>query len=270
MPINRHRHPILYELNLERHRLQRRLFMFFSGRRFSKPKSFKNVLTPKRIFRHRSVLLRKLGTVDMRLQRNKITNLELATVHIHETIIRPGETFSFWRLVGRPIARRGYLTGVLLSQGEVSEGIGGGLCQLTNLLYWIFLHSPLTVTERHHHSFDAFPDSGRTLPFGSGATSFYNYVDLQARNDSPYTFRVRTWVDDRFLRGEIWSDVEPANSYQIQERNHRFVQNSESLKWFRENDLFRRVINRRTGCTVREEHLMHNYSEVKYDPTPTA
>ncbi|MFJ8513275.1 VanW family protein [Lysinibacillus xylanilyticus] len=51
---------------------------------------------------------------------------------------------------------------------KVKTGVGGGICQLANLLYWMALHTPLIVTERHHHSFDPFPDSGRTLPFGSG------------------------------------------------------------------------------------------------------
>ena len=50
--------------------------------------------------------------------------------------------------------------------GEVKTSIGGGICQLANLLYWMALHTPLEVIERHHHSFDPFPDSGRTLPFG--------------------------------------------------------------------------------------------------------
>lgn len=40
------------------------------------------------------------------------------------------------------------------------------------------LHTPLTVTERHRHGYDVFPDAERTIPFGSGATCFYNYGDL--------------------------------------------------------------------------------------------
>ena len=45
---------------------------------------------------------------------------------------------------------------------------GGGLCQLSNLIYWMTLHTPLTITERYRHSYDVFPDSNRTQPFGSG------------------------------------------------------------------------------------------------------
>jgi vancomycin resistance protein VanW len=65
--------------------------------------------------------------------------------------------------------------------GEARLGIGGGLCQIANLLKWLAIHSPLTVTERHHHSFEPFLDDRRVLPFGSGATIFYNYGDFQVK-----------------------------------------------------------------------------------------
>lgn len=129
--------------------------------------------------KHQSLLRRKLGNSNPQLQENKITNLKIATSKIDGVIIKPGETFSFWKLVGRTTKSKGYIEGMQLKMREVKTGIGGGICQLANLLYWMALHTPLTVVERHHHSFDPFPDSGRTLPFGSGASVFYNYVDLR-------------------------------------------------------------------------------------------
>ena len=62
------------------------------------------------------------------------------------------------------------MEGMILRNGRVASGVGGGLCQMTNLLYWMTLHTPLTVTERWRHGYDVFPDSNRTQPFGSGAT----------------------------------------------------------------------------------------------------
>ena len=98
-------------------------------------------------FQHRSVVLRPLPGVDPTLQLNKRRNLELATARIDQIVIQPGETFSFWKLVGRPTRRKGYLKGLVLRHGLISEGIGGGLCQLGNLLFWMAAHSPLTITE---------------------------------------------------------------------------------------------------------------------------
>ena len=58
--------------------------------------------------------------------------------------------------------------------------MGGGLCQLANLLYWMALHTPLAVVERHHHSFDPFPDENRTLPSGRAAVSFITTSTLDS------------------------------------------------------------------------------------------
>ena len=83
---------------------------------------------------------------NMKLQHNKITNLKLAIAKINGIIIQPGETFSVWKLVGRPTKQNGYLPGLTFSNGQLGEGIGGGLCQLGNLLYWMAIHTQLTVT----------------------------------------------------------------------------------------------------------------------------
>ena len=90
-------------------------------------------------FNHKTPLLRKLKDVDMWMQYNKIKNLQLATQKLHKVIIRPGETLSYWRLVGKPTRNKGYLEGMVLSNGQIISGVGGGLCQLSNLIYWMSL-----------------------------------------------------------------------------------------------------------------------------------
>ena len=60
------------------------------------------------VFEHKSTILRKLKDVDMQLQENKRTNLELAIAHLNQIVIRQGETFSIWRNVGRPTKKKGY------------------------------------------------------------------------------------------------------------------------------------------------------------------
>ena len=55
--------------------------------------------------------------------------------------------------VGNPTAKRGYLDGVILDDGQLRAGVGGGLCQLTNLIYWMTIHTPLTVVERWRHTY---------------------------------------------------------------------------------------------------------------------
>lgn len=50
----------------------------------------------------------------------------------------------------------------MLFLGRIGSDVGGGLCQLSNLIFWMTFHTPLTVTERYRHSHDVFPDANRT------------------------------------------------------------------------------------------------------------
>ena len=204
----------------------------------------------------------KWGDSDPQLQLNKIVNLKLAQQHIDGILIEPGETFSFWRLVGDANEAKGYLPGMRLSRGEVKVGVGGGLCQFGNLLLWMAWHSPLIVSERHHHSFDPFPDQGRVLPFGSGCSLFYPYLDLRLHNPTNATFQFRIWLDETHFRGMLVADELWPHSYHLFEREHAFVR--EGDKNYRSNEIWRRLTDRVTGNTVGEELLVKNFAEVKY------
>ena len=229
--------------------------------RFASEKNHKNL--PFTSKKHQSLLRRRLGNSDPRLQENKIKNLQIACPAIDGILVRPGQIFSFWRLIGEATENKGYFEGMQLSRGEVVRGVGGGLCQLANLLYWMALHTPFEIAERHHHSFDPFPDENRVLPFGSGAGVFYNYVDLRFFNPTTLTFQIRLWLTDDHLKGAIYADRETSNSYHVFERNHRFLQHDG--RNFRENEIWRAVIDRRTGNRVSEELLVKNHSEIKYE-----
>ena len=152
-----------------------------------------------------------------------------------------------------------------LSFGEAQVGIGGGICQSSNLLYWLALHSPLSVTERHHHSFDPFPDNGRILPFASGATVFYNYLDFQLTNNTPWTFQINLWLTDKTLDGEIRISEELDFAYHVFERNHRFLKKDNSF--WRTNEIWRKKIAKfQSGKLLLEEMIVRNMAQVKYVP----
>ena len=254
-------HPILYRTRIGQKRLFRRLKDISSLTAFAIEKTESDL--PFTCKKHQSLLRRRLGNSDPQLQENKIANLKIACPAIDRLLIRPGETFSFWRLVGEATADKGYCEGMQLSRGEVVRGVGGGLCQLANLLYWMALHTPLEIAERHHHSFDPFPDENRVLPFGSGAGVFYNYVDLRFFNPTDVTFEIKLWITDSHLKGAIMSDIELPCSYHVFEKNHRFIRQNE--RNFRQNEIWRSLTDRRTGNKLGEELLVENFSEVKYD-----
>ncbi len=218
---------------------------------------------PHRIHKHQSVLRRTLGKSDARLQENKITNLAKAIATIDGVIIQPGQTFSLWSLVGRPSAKKGYVNGMLLSKGQVIEGLGGGLCQLANLLHWMFLHGPLQIVERYHHSLDVFPDSGRTIPFGSGATILYNFIDLKAKNTSKYPLQIRLWLTEDKLIGDLRTTSPQVDSYNVRETDHCFVQFQDT--WYRYNRLSR--VSRLHNAKQVSELAVTNLAPVLYKVT---
>jgi len=215
---------------------------------------------PHILARHQSLLLRKLGDTDMQLQRNKIENLRIAIATINGLVIAPKETFSLWERVGFANSKKGYKEGLLLQDGRPIRGVGGGLCQLSNLLHWLFLHTPMTITERYHHSVDAFPDSGRTLPFATGATVYYNYMDLQIKNNSKTPIQFHLWLTDTKLKGRIMSPIARTKKYSIEERKHLFVEHKGA--WWRYNQIWRKTYW--DGDLLNEEFLWENISPVRY------
>ncbi|WP_409341984.1 VanW family protein [Paenibacillus sp. MBLB4367] len=213
-------------------------------------------------YRHQTPLLRKLSQVDMRLQHNKVRNLLIAVRAVDGIVVKPGETFSYWRLIGKPTRRKGYVDGMILSNGRVTEGTGGGLCQLSNLIYWMTLHTPLAVTERHRHSYDVFPDANRTQPFGSGATCYYNYVDLQIYNPTKQAFQLCVALSETHLAGEWRSESTVPFSYEIYEKEHRIAQQSWG-GYTRHNVLHRSVFGA-GGERVRDEYVTENHALMMY------
>ena len=85
-------------------RFVRRVQDMFSGVRFSRHRRCEPL--PVVVYAHKSLIRRTLGTVDQKLQENKAVNLSLAAPRVNGVLIRPGETFSFWRMVGPCTARR--------------------------------------------------------------------------------------------------------------------------------------------------------------------
>lgn len=216
-------------------------------------------------FCHATPLIRNLGREEeQRWQKNKVVNLKLAVSRLDGVLLYPGETFSYWRLIGRPSRRKGYREGMVLFLGRVGGDTGGGLCQLSNLIFWMILHTPLTVVERYRHSHDVFPDSGRTQPFGSGATCAYPHRDLMIRNDTDQVFQLCLRVGETHLEGEWRALRSPVCRYEILEREARIDQASWG-GYIRHNALYRRVFSL-SGELLEERFLFANDAIMMYNP----
>lgn len=255
--------PVCYAISCRKEWALRFLRDLLKGEKFACCRQEESL--PWVVMAHRSTLLRRLAGVDMQLQRNKVTNLALAIRELDGILLRPGETLSFWRRVGRPTAKRGFLRGLTIRSGRPDADVGGGLCQLANLLHWLALHSPLTVTELHHHTDALFPDSGRRVPFGTGTSVFYNNVDYRVRNDTGDTYQYRIWLEEEDLCGELRCSSRPAARLRIRERDHHYRKEADG-NWYRCSEIWRLELDRDTGETLKEELVFRNHSRVLYDP----
>lgn len=214
--------------------------------------------------KHQTPTLRKLKDVDMWMQYNKIINLKIAAKCINNVVVYPGETFSYWKLIGRPTKRKGYVDGMILFYGGFKPGVGGGLCQLSNLIYWITLHTPLTVTERYRHSYDVFPDSNRTQPFGSGATCVYNYRDLQIYNGTNDPYRLNIYLEDDYLVGKWETNKKSVYTYEVYEKEHKITHEYWG-GYVRHNLIFRKKYDL-FGNLIDDEYITENHALMMYQP----
>ena len=242
--------------------LKRKWQWYFSGTTFAQLDP--DTTLPVVIHQHQTPLLRKLKSVDMWMQHNKVANLKIAQKKLDGLMLKPGETFSYWRALGKPTKSKGYLPGMQLDQGSFKAATGGGLCQMSNLIFWMAMHTPLTIVERWRHSYDVFPDANRTQPFGSGATCAYNYIDLQLRNDTDQAFQLRISLSDSHLHGE-WRAERPINvNYEIFESDHLFRQ--EYWGYTRHNRIGRHAKHPKTGEVLYTEPLIENHAIMMYNP----
>jgi vancomycin resistance protein VanW len=142
------------------------------------------------------------------LYENKIHNLKVASSRIEQFVILPGQSFSFWRIVGKANAKNGFKVGRNIIAGEMKEDFGGGLCQLGGIIYHLALTAGLQITERHNHSVDFYTDESRFTPLGCDAAVAYGYKDLRLKSnfDKPISFRFD--VKDMSIQCSLHTELE--------------------------------------------------------------
>ena len=124
--------------------------------------------------------------------------------------------------------------------------------------------SPLTITGQHHHDqFDLFPDFGRQVPFGTGTSIFYNYLDYRFRNDTEQTYQLLVHTMPTHLCGELRTDAPLAVKYHIAAENERFVREDGVV--YRCGEVYRTMVDKTTGNVLSRELLRRNHARVLYD-----
>lgn len=152
----------------------------------------------------RTPLWREVTPEEFPLTAGKVENLRIAARAFHGLEIPPGGVMSFWRQLGRTTRGKGYHSGRELREGCIVPAIGGGLCQLSGLLYQAALDAGLEIIERHGHS--------RVVPGSQAeqdldATVFWNYVDLRFRSHLPWRIETELTATELVVRIRTISDA---------------------------------------------------------------
>ena len=135
---------------------------------------------------------------------NKIHNIRLAIDRFNPPILQPNQTFSFWETALAPTAENGYREGAMFINQQVTTSLGGGLCQLSGLIYNLALLSGCEIIERYNHSIDAYGEA-RYIPLGRDATVAYGKKNLIFRNPYSFPVMIELHVDEQHAWGSVWA-----------------------------------------------------------------
>lgn len=254
--------PLFYSISLHKEITKRNLKDFFSKEKFAKVKRKEKL--PNLVSSHSSNIIRKGKGIDPKLQENKAINLELASNRINGILICPGEIFSFWKIVGKATKKKGYKEGRVISKNKIKPGVGGGLCNLGNTINWLVLHSPLEIVELHTHSDALDPSAEKNrVPFSSGTSVSYNYIDYRFKNNSDQNIQLFVWCEDGKLEAELRSEREFPLKYELVEEEHHFRKKGD--KYYRSSKIYRNAIEKSTEKLLSKELIWDNNSMVMYD-----
>ncbi|RKD29153.1 hypothetical protein BET03_05910 [Thermohalobacter berrensis] len=133
----------------------------------------------------------------------RIHNIKLAARSINGKVILPGKIFSFNKTTGPRDAEAGYKKAKVVIDGDLTDGVGGGVCQVSTTLYNAVLLSDLEVVERHPHSIpSAYVSKGRD------ATVAYNYLDLKFKNNTEFPIYIHTEAINNKISISIFGNTE--------------------------------------------------------------
>lgn len=229
---------------------QRKLFFYlgmrFDGKHYAEKFSANDLKYE--VYRTESVMVNEDSGYDIRYQYNKVHNLMLAARTMHRILIMPGETFSFYQRVRQADREIPFRDGLNLVYGKMVTTPGGGLCQLSNLLYWMFLHTPLTITERHGHQIDAFARHD-DLPEGIDATISEGWKDLKVTNDTNQVYQILITFDEKHIIGTIRSDAPNKYQYEIYNASVKYVQ--------AEDGIFKQALVNQARTSLRTNRTEH-------------
>ena len=140
---------------------------------------------------------------------DRTTNLRIACQKINDKVILPGETFSYNKTLGVRSTATGYKYAKVYENGEVVDGIGGGICQISSTLYNSVLMSNMEIVERRNHQFVT-----SYTPAGRDATVVYGMTDFRFKNTRTYAVKIKASCSNGIATVSIYG-IKEENEYTV-------------------------------------------------------
>ncbi len=132
---------------------------------------------------------------------NRGHNINLASSRLNNTILMPGETFSYLKVIGPYGSSNGYLPAPIYLNGDTATANGGGVCQLASTLYMAQLKAGLQTVSRRGHTF-----APTYVPKGLDATVYSTTTDFKFKNNYEYPVYIVSYVKGNYLTVDIWTN----------------------------------------------------------------
>jgi len=243
---------------------QRKAFFYagmsLDGRHYAKTVCSESL--PYQLFSTNSGLYNANTGFDMIYQENKVFNLKLIAAKLNGLLIKPGQTFSFWQAVRQADKYIPYKDGLVVKNGKLSVAKGGGLCQISNLLFWVFLHSPLSIVERHTHRIKDFPTLRGAEPEGVDATVSEGWLDLKVKNETELTFQINIGFNKENIIISLLADSPLPFTYEIAGKDLSYF--NENGKVYQKISIYRREIEIGAQKALTESLLYKNLCVIGY------
>lgn len=161
-------------------------------------------VTPKYTAEMLSRIQELLGSYTTKFNTKKIGrsyNVGLASESVNETVLLPGEIFSFNDIVGPRTLANGYKIAPVIFKGELVDGVGGGICQVSSTLYNSVLYSHLGVVERANHTIPS-----TYVPIGLDATVSYGVLDFKFQNTLAVPVYIESLINGNKITVNIYGE----------------------------------------------------------------
>lgn len=236
------------------------LKMFLDKNKYAKQR--RQELLPYKIITEKTKMINEESGYDIVYQENKVHNLRVLSQTMNHICIRPNETFSFCYLARKAKKYGKYKEGLVLINENIVPKKGGGICQLSSLLYYAFLKTPLTIVERHGHKVKKIPNSDKDSLEGIDATIHSGWLDLKVRNDTEDTYQIIITFDQTFMYITIACSKKYPFKIKIKNENLQYIKKGE--KTYESVDVVKEIANLKEK-KIEKKILYKEMVEIQYN-----